>query len=284
MSVFPLLANSIYINPELVALSHTTYFQVYLNIYELALNFSMRAACLQLHIKPCQLEDNIHRALQMAQSALNRGAKILVFPELFLTGFCYETIQQHSVQNKPPYQTLDAFRALARENDCLIIGSIQSGRLNLGFCLDSDSLELRPKVHPFGQEKEHFDGGDFISPMSTKWGMVGLQVCYDLRFPEVARSLALQGADFLVTVAQFPIARIAQWRALSLARAIENQLPHLACNWAAAGGSLIIDAHGEVKREAGMEETLIFGDVDLDERDNVRREIPCFADRRPEIY
>ena len=86
---------------------------------------------------------------------------------------------------------------------------------------------------------------------------MGLQICYDLRFPEVARSLALQGADFLVTVAQFPTSRVAQWRALSLARAIENQIPHLACNWANAGGSLIIKA---------------------------RREISCFADRRPEIY
>jgi len=69
---------------------------------------------------------------------------------------------------------------------------------------------------------------------------VGLEICYDLRFPEVARALALQGADYLVTIAQFPAARIAQWRALCLARAIENQMPHLACNWADGGGSLIV--------------------------------------------
>jgi predicted amidohydrolase len=244
----------------------------------------MRAACLQLHIKPCQLEDNIHRALQMASLALHRGAEILVYPELFLTGFCYENYMQDSLQNSSPYQILNPFQALAHKHDCLIIGSLKRGRQNYGFCLDSNSLELRPKIHPFGQEKEHFDGGDFISPVSTKWGMVGLQVCYDLRFPEVARSLALQGADFLVTVAQFPSARITHWRALSLARAIENQLPHLACNWAAAGGSLIINARGEVQEEAGLEETLILGDVDIDKRDNVRREIPCFADRRPEVY
>jgi predicted amidohydrolase len=244
----------------------------------------MRAACLQLRVEPCQPEDNLCRAMQMAQEALRRGAKILVFPELFLTGFCHETSPQNSMKDKTPYQTLDSFRALAKENDCLIIGSVQSGRQNLGFCLDSDDLELRPKIHPFGPEKEHFDGGNFISPVATKWGMVGLQVCYDLRFPEVARSLALQGADFLVTVAQFPIARRPQWRTLCLARAIENQLPHLACNWAGAGDSIIINARGEVQAEAGSEETLILGDIDLAERDIVRSEIPCFADRRPEIY
>ena len=244
----------------------------------------MRAACLQLRVEPCQPEDNLNRALLMAKEALDSEAEILVFPELFLTGFCYETSPPHSIQDKPPYQTLDPFRALAKDNDCLIIGSIQSGRLNQGFCLYSDGLELRPKIHPFGPEKEHFDGGNFVSPVATKWGMVGLQVCYDLRFPEVARSLALQGADFLVTVAQFPTARKLQWHTLCQARAIENQLPHLACNWAGAGDSMIINVRGEVLAEAGSEETMIFGDVDLIERDIVRREIPCFADRRPEIY
>ncbi len=170
------------------------------------------------------------------------------------------------------------------EHNCLFIGSLRSGRQNLGFCLDGDGLQLRPKIHPFGGEKEHFDGGDFISPVATKWGRVGLEICYDLRFPEVARSLALQGADFLVTVAQFPALRREQWRALAMARAIENQMPHLACNWARGGGSLIIDARGRVLAEAGSEETLILADIDLADRDAFRREVSCFADRRPEIY
>jgi predicted amidohydrolase len=114
--------------------------------------------------------------------------------------------------------------------------------------------------------------------------MVGLQVCYDLRFPEVSRLLALQGADFLVTVAQFPPQRQAQWRTLCLARAIENQFPHLACNWAQGGASLVIDARGEARAEGGNNECIILGEVDLAVRDEVRHEIPCFADRRPEIY
>jgi len=246
----------------------------------------MRAACLQQHIDPCRTQDNLSRALEMAGAALDRGAKILVFPELFLTGFCYEqaAFPSPSAQDEPPYPSLDLFREIAREHDCLIIGSIRSGRCNLGFCLDAGGLELRAKIHPFGPELEHFDGGAFISPAATKWGMVGLEVCYDLRFPEVARSLALQGADFLVTVAQFPAPRRAQWRALCMARAIENQLPHVACNWAGGGGSLIVSARGEVLAEAGPDEAVIVGEIDLYERDQVRREIPCFADRRPEVY
>jgi predicted amidohydrolase len=222
----------------------------------------------------------------MAGLALAEGAEILVFPELFLTGFCYEPSQQstHAAQDLPPYPSLDPFRALAEEHDCLIIGSLRCGRQNLGFCLDSGGLQLRSKIHPFGTEKEHFDGGDVISPISTPRGSVGLEICYDLRFPEVARSLALQGADFLVTVAQFPALRCEQWRTLAMARAIENQMPHLACNWANGGGSLIVDARGRVLAQAGSEQAMIWADIDLDDRDLFRREVSCFADRRPEVY
>lgn len=243
----------------------------------------MRAACLQQQIEPCKNEKNLAKALQMARAALDEGAQILVYPELFLTGFCYEPSLAAAAED-PSFSELDPFRELAEAHECMIIGSIRCGRQNLGFCLDVDGLELRPKIHPFGVEKEHFDGGNFISPVATKWGRVGLQICYDLRFPEVARGLALQGADFLVTVAQFPASRIAQWRALALARAIENQIPHLACNWANGGGSLIINAEGTVEAEAAPGETIIWSDIDLPMRDYVRREINCFADRRPEIY
>lgn len=222
----------------------------------------------------------------MAEAALVQGAEILVFPELFLTGFCYDPAFQSLALAEQPASNPDLalFQSLAEENDCLIIGSIRHGRLNLGFCMDKYGMEIRPKIHPFGDEKAHFDGGSFISPASTERGLVGLLVCYDLRFPEIARSLAIQGADFLVTVAQFPYSRCEQWRALSLARAIENQMPHLACNWAEGGGSIIIDSRGKPLAEAGAGQQLIVADIDLSERDLFRSEIPCFADRRPEIY
>ena len=255
-------------------------------IYPKLSSFAMRAACLQQQVEPCKAEENLSRALQMAGAALAQGAQILVFPELFLTGFCYEPSLQSSssAEDHSPYLSLDPFRALALDHDCLFIGSLRSGRQNLGFCLDSGGLQLRPKIHPFAGEKEHFDGGDIIAPVDTRWGRVGLLICYDLRFPEVARSLALQDADFLVTVAQFPARRRAQWRTLCLARAIENQMPHLACNWARGGGSLLINARGEVLAEAGSEETMICSDIDPADRDAFRREFSCFADRRPQVY
>jgi len=219
----------------------------------------------------------------MAEEAIDRGAEILAFPELFLTGFCY----QESAQERPPYNSLDPFRTLAREHGCIILGSIISGRLNLGFCLGPESEGFYAKAHPFGPEKAHFDGGDCIKPIHSSLGSVGLEICYDLRFPEVARSLTLQGADFLVTVAQFPAKRKSHWRTLAIARAMENQIPHIACNCAGpecCGTSMIIDAWGEVLAEAGPREEIIQGEIDLEKRDRIRQEIDCLGDRRTDLY
>ena len=239
----------------------------------------MRAVCLQLRVDLCQRQGNTTKALKLANLAIDRGADILVFPEMFITGFCYDQAPEEA-----PYPSLDPFRAFAQDHDCLIIGSLMSGKYNLGFCLEPEGIQFQPKIHPFDQEKLHFLGGGCISPLKTKWGKVGLEICYDLRFPEVARSLALQGADFLVTIGQFPAARRAHWRILSLARAIENQLPHLACNWANGGGSLIVDARGLIQAEAGQGEEVIFGEIDLEDRDQWRKEIFYLKERRPELY
>jgi predicted amidohydrolase len=243
----------------------------------------MRAACIQLQVKPCCMSDNLHRALNMAKEALARGADLLVFPELFLTGFCYDL----SAREAEPYPSLDPFRVLACQSGCTIIGSLISGRQNLGFCLDPQGEEFRAKIHPFGPEREHFDGGEMISPISTHLGKIGLEICYDLRFPEVARALALQGSDYLVTIAQFPLTRRYHWRALAVARAIENQIPHIACNCSGpecCGSSMIIDAWGDIVSQAGDGEALVLGDLDPEQKGKVRKEIACFQDRRSGLY
>jgi predicted amidohydrolase len=243
----------------------------------------MIAACLQLSIRVCRREDNLARALTLADEAVERGAEILVFPELFLTGFCYSL----DLSDRPPYLTLDPFRSFVEEHGCLIVGSIVDGRLNRGFCLDDTGIGFQDKIHPFGAEKVHFDGGDRIAPIPTSRGSVGLEICYDLRFPEVARVLSLSGADILVTIAQFPPSRGYVWKTLCRARAIENQIHHICCNGAGpefSGGSVILDPWGRTIGEAWAEEGLILAEIDLADRDSARREIPSLADRRPEIY
>ncbi len=243
----------------------------------------MIVACIQLQIRLCKKDGNLGRALSMATEAVEKGAEILAFPELFLTGFCYS----QDLSDHPPYSSLDPFRSFVREHGCTIVGSLVDGRLNRGFCLDENGIGFREKIHPFGPEKEQFVGGKSISPIQTSKGKVGLEICYDLRFPEVARSLALSGADYLVTIAQFPASRGYHWQTLCRARAIENQIPHIACNGAGpefCGGSAILDSWGRPLAEAGSGEAMILAEIDLEDRDRVRKEIPALEDLRPEIY
>ena len=102
----------------------------------------MRAALLQQTVLPCQDLKNLSQALYLASSALEMGAEILVYPELFLSGFCYEPIDRFWERGTRAFEELDPFRALAKDSDCLIIGSVRGGRSNLGFCLDRTGLKL----------------------------------------------------------------------------------------------------------------------------------------------
>lgn len=267
----------------------------------------MKAACIQMDICHCKKQTNIDHALSMAKKAISNGAKLIVLPEVFSTGFCYGNIKENA--ECAPYPTIETLCEFSKEHDCILIGSIIEAAkdektdtshdtsyhyYNLGFCIESGNLAgTYRKIHPFGQEKSYFCGGDTISPIRLKKNKltIGLEICYELRFPEVARKLSLAGADILVTIAEFPNPREHHWKTLAIARAIENQIPHIACNRTGDdpdstffGGSMIIDAWGDVKAQAGDEECIIMHDIDVCEKDTIRKTIPVFDDRRPDIY
>ncbi len=265
----------------------------------------MKAACIQMDIRHCKKQTNIDHALSMAKEALAEGAELIVLPEVFSTGFCYDNIEKNA--ECAPYPIIETLCEFSKNNDCILIGSIieaaEDGKTaalhdisyyNLGFCIESGKLAgTYRKTHPFGQEKSYFCGGDTILPIRLEKNKItiGLEICYELRFPEVARKLSLAGADILITIAEFPNQREHHWKTFAIARAIENQIPHIACNRTGEdpystffGGSMIIDAWGDVKAQAGDEECIIMHDIDMREKDNIRKTIPVFDDRRPDIY
>ena len=262
---------------------------------------SIQAACIQMDISHCSKQTNVSKALSMAKNAISCGSKLIVLPEVFSTGFCYDNMED--VSERAPYPTIKTLSDFSKEYDCIIIGSIIEKKVddnglpvyyNLGFCIESGHFAgTYRKTHPFGMEKSYFSRGDTILPIELKRNniTIGLEICYELRFPEVARKLSLAGADILVTIAEFPNPKINQWRSLAMSRAIENQLPHIACNRTGKdpyssffGGSLIIDAWGEVKAQTGNDECIIIHDIDLDKNKNIRSMVPLFEDRRPDIY
>ena len=116
-------------------------------------------------------------------------------------------------------------------------------------------------------------------------------ICYDLRFPELSRRLALEGAGVICVPAQWPKPRQEHWRTLLRARAIENQLFVVACNACGLigkldffGMSMIIDPKGEVLVESGETDCEISARLDMQVMLDWRAQIPCLNDRRPELY
>jgi len=152
------------------------------------------------------------------------------------------------------------------------------------------------KTHLFStesvREDEYLTRGDSLVLTRLGGFSIGLMLCYDLRFPEVARALALGGADVLVVAAAWPLGRIENWLTLSTARAIENQVYVLASNrvgtdgdGALCGESRLIDPFGTtLSCASGTDETLIVGDVLHEPLAKCRAGMPAFAERQVGLY
>lgn len=149
------------------------------------------------------------------------------------------------------------------------------------------------KIHLFRlmDEEKHLVSGDRVGEFTVEGVPAGMMICYDIRFPELARRLALVGAKILFVPAEWPHPRLHHWRTLLQARAIENQMYVVACNRVGVSGSteffghsMVIDPWGEVIAEGGESEEIIHASVSLDLVDEVRTRIPVFEDRRPQLY
>ena len=149
------------------------------------------------------------------------------------------------------------------------------------------------KIHPFsyGAEAEHYVGGNELQFTEVKGVPVAPMICYDLRFPELTRALALRGTDMLFVVSQWPEARISHLKTLCAARAIENQVFLVNCNGCGSAGqtrfggnSAVYDPWGQVIAQAGSEETTFGAECDFSTLPSLRNTIPVFTDRRQDLY
>jgi omega-amidase len=149
------------------------------------------------------------------------------------------------------------------------------------------------KIHLFRLMNEHLHlvAGEREGRFDLDGMPAAAMICYDIRFPELARKLALGGAKILFVPAEWPHPRLHHWRTLLQARAIENQMFVVSCNTVGLSGgtsffghSMVIDPWGEVMAEAGEEETILRAEIDLSLVDDVRGRIPVFDDRRPNLY
>jgi omega-amidase len=241
--------------------------------------------------------DNLAQAEASIAEAGKRGSDLAILPELWYEGLDYARAAELAAP-------LDAgafahMRRLARQARLHLAGSAferAGARLYNTLALFSPAGELLAayrKVHlfpPMGEERA-LSAGDALVSFDLPWGKVGLAICYDLRFPELFRRLALAGATLIVLPAQWPQARLVHWRVLLQARAIENQVFVAGCNRAGADGptafaghSALCDPWGERLLEAGSQPALLTAALDLDAVGEARRRIPVWQNRRADLY
>lgn len=267
----------------------------------------MKVAAIQLNCQDNKAE-NISKALEYVEEAANKGADFIVLPEY--VDFMGEDQEKIKIGEDIPGPTSNAFANIAKEyNIYLLSGTIHensdSHRLyntSLLFNRNGEMIAKYRKIHLYDAE---FEGrytikesdtiipGEQVVAADTSFGKVGLAICYDIRFPELFRSLSLQGSKVIFVPAAFPLYTGAHhWEILLRARAIENQCYIVAAGQFGTappdhvefGSSMIIDPWGTVLARAPEKESIIMSDIDLSYIDHVRSRIPCFKHRRPSVY
>ncbi|MBE6984055.1 MAG: carbon-nitrogen family hydrolase [Ruminococcaceae bacterium] len=259
----------------------------------------MKVTCIQMDMKFAAPDENFARAKELIVKAMLQAPDVIVLPETWNTGFFPK-------EDLPLLCDNDCARvkaeigALAKDYHVNIIaGSVANLRDNTVFNTatvfdrDGNCIASYDKTHlftPMGEDN-YFTPGDHLCRFTLDGRDCGLIICYDIRFPELTRSLALQGLDMLFVVSQWPKIRTFHLRTLTTARAIENQMFLVCCNSCGTAGetvyggnSAIIDPWGETLALAKENEELLTAQCDFSVLDGIRNSIPVLKDRRPNIY
>jgi omega-amidase len=251
----------------------------------------------QMHIELGQPDANLEQAIGFVKQASANRSDLILFPELWSSGYDLKNAEKYIPVNAA---ILEVLSGLAVSEKIAIGGSVLekvAGQYyNTFYLIGKDGLVLAKysKIHLFRlmNEDRWLQAGSQPQMANFSWGLAGMAVCYDLRFPELFRHYALANAKLICLPSEWPIIRIKHWKVLLQARAIENQMFVAAVNSVGQTGketfggvSAIISPWGEVLAEGNsQDESLLSAEVDFDEFDRVRQTIPVFQDRRPELY
>jgi len=265
----------------------------------------MRVAVAQIDPKLAEKERNLEACLARLDEAAAEGAELLVLPECALPGYMFESAEEALPFAEeipgPSTETLEReSRRLGMHVVCGLLERDGDALRNSAVLVGPDGLvgTYRKSHLPFLGVDRFVVPGDELNVYDTPLGRIGVEICYDLRFPEVTRTLALKGADIVAHPTNFPMAAKLQTELITVARAAENRIYLLTANrvgkerWGEfCGWSQIVDPFGKRLAEAGeTEEALLVADVDVEkarDKDYVipgEYELYLFGHRRPELY
>lgn len=255
----------------------------------------LTAAALQFNLSVGNINSNLEKGFAALQRAGERGGQLAVMPEMWSSGYAYRQLRELARQTPQVIETLCEVTA---KRGMVVVGSlpeIEAEKIyNTAYVVDQGKLVGRyRKLHLFStmQEDRFLAAGDQALTVDTSAGRLGIAICYDLRFPELFRKLALEGAEIICVPAEWPKPRQEHWNALIRARAIENQLFVIAANCCGIQGKLDFFGHsqlvsplGHLLAYADAEETELVADFDFSEMVQYRKQIDTLGDRRPDIY
>lgn len=264
-----------------------------------------RAAMVQLR-SGRNVESNVEKAIELISVASQNGAQYVQTPEnTDIIELRSKTLFEN-IQNEQDNTGLERFLGLSKELGIwLHVGSMaiklnETKIANRSYLISPDGVIAASydKIHMFDvdlpggesfRESKNFRSGESAPIVMLPWGLIGLTICYDLRFPQLFRKLAQSGAEIIAVPSAFTHQTgKAHWHTLLRARAIENGCYIFAAAQSGQhdsgrktfGHSLIIDPWGEIISEAGSEPGIIYGDIDLDHVKNCRQKIPSLEHDR----
>ena len=250
--------------------------------------------------------ETMEKAGSMVRTAAENGAQIVVLPEMFDTPYAQPWFRRAAERGHG--KSWQAMSAWARENRVMLVGGsipeTEDGKLyNTCFIFDQEGRQIarHRKVHLFEidvpgmrfSEAKNFTAGEEITTFETPWGTMGAAICFDVRFPELFRAMAVRGAKVIFLPAQFNMTTgPAHWQMTLRSRAVDNELFMVAASAARYEGfhyecwghSLVADPFGRVLCEADETEQILYAQIDLDQIDQVRAQLPTFLHLRRDVY
>jgi predicted amidohydrolase len=215
-----------------------------------------RIGFLQLEIITGDIKSNLRGLKDELEKLSPPENSLLVLPELWITGFSYTQMDNLYLEIDDVFSEL---QKSANELDICFAGTFPEKAKDNKYYNSLWIIDSEGKTGPYrkqflfpGEELCFVPDQDPPKIIDSRWGRLGGIVCYDLRFPNVSRKLAQQGADILICASQWPALRVDHWKALLLARAIENQIFIVGCNGIGRNGDTLLGGHSMIISPDGM--------------------------------
>ena len=253
-------------------------------------------------------EKNIKTARLMIEESISKNADFIILPEMFNCPYSNDKFIEYGEKEKSS-ETLSEISKLAKSNDAYILAGsipeIEEDKLyNTSYLFDRQGnvIAKHRKMHLFDidvkgkitfKESDVLTAGNDFTIADTEFGKVGSGICYDIRFPELAKIMVENGALILIYPGAFNMTTgPAHWELLFRSRAMDNQTfcigvaPALNndASYHSYGHSIITNPWGEVIAQASEKESLIISEIDLSEIKKVREELPLLKNKRDDLY